>query len=170
MRSLGAAAIILAVALSGSLARARDGAVVVASKIDTEGALLGNMILALLRAHGLAVENKLQLGPTNIVRADTLGGAQGIDVTNAIDAKLAAIRATLPIGYRIEVGGAVENSANSALSTGSRLSSSMASLGDRVKTLQQQQSAVVATAEKLGDSLVGSANWNRMVLDAYLKN
>ncbi|WP_310635590.1 flagellar filament capping protein FliD [Delftia acidovorans] len=68
------------------------------------------------------------------------------------------------------IGKAVENSANSALSTGSRLSSSMASLGDRVKTLQQQQSAVVATAEKLGDSLVGSANWNRMVLDAYLKN
>ena len=47
---------------------------VVASKIDTEGALLGNMILALLRAHGLLVENKLQLGPTNIVRAAILAG------------------------------------------------------------------------------------------------
>src|SRR5438270_1461183 len=75
VRSLAAAAaIILAVALSGSLARARDGAVVVASKIDTEGALLGNMILALLRAHGVAVEDKLQLGPTNIVRAAILAG------------------------------------------------------------------------------------------------
>jgi len=48
--------------------------VVVASKIDTEGALLGNMILTLLRAHGVAVENKLQLGPTNIVRAAILAG------------------------------------------------------------------------------------------------
>jgi osmoprotectant transport system substrate-binding protein len=58
----------------GSPAHGRDGAVVVASKIDTEGALLGNMILALLRAHGVAVENKLQLGPTNIVRAAILAG------------------------------------------------------------------------------------------------
>src|SRR5207244_5671625 len=70
----GALALILAVALSHSLARARDGAVVVASKIDTEGALLGNMVLALLQAHGVAVENKLQLGPTNIVRAAILAG------------------------------------------------------------------------------------------------
>ncbi|MGH7114947.1 MAG: glycine betaine ABC transporter substrate-binding protein, partial [Stellaceae bacterium] len=48
--------------------------VVVASKIDTEGELLGNMILSLLAAHGLAVENKLQLWPTNIVRAAILAG------------------------------------------------------------------------------------------------
>jgi osmoprotectant transport system substrate-binding protein len=48
--------------------------VVVASKIDTEGALLGNMILALLQRDGLSVENKLQLGPTNIVRAAILAG------------------------------------------------------------------------------------------------
>ena len=75
MRSLASvAALILAVALIGSPAQARDGAVVVASKIDTEGALLGNMILALLRAHGVALENKLQLGPTNIVRAAILAG------------------------------------------------------------------------------------------------
>ncbi|HEV2270074.1 MAG TPA: efflux RND transporter permease subunit [Steroidobacteraceae bacterium] len=47
--------------------------------------------------------------PTVTVRADTLGGAQGIDVTNAIDARLATLRAHLPLGYRIEVGGAVEN-------------------------------------------------------------
>jgi len=47
--------------------------------------------------------------PTVTVRADTVGGAQGIDVTNAIDARLATLRAHLPLGYRIEVGGAVEN-------------------------------------------------------------
>ena len=68
MRSLGIAALVLAVALIGSPAQGRDGAVVVASKI----AELANMILALLRAHGVAVENKLQLGPTNIVRAAIL--------------------------------------------------------------------------------------------------
>ena len=45
-----------------------------ASKIDTEGALLGNMILAMLGDHGIAVRNRLQLGPTNIVRAAILAG------------------------------------------------------------------------------------------------
>jgi osmoprotectant transport system substrate-binding protein len=48
--------------------------IVVASKIDTEGALLGNMILAVLRARGLPVENKLLLGPTTIVRSAILAG------------------------------------------------------------------------------------------------
>ncbi len=47
--------------------------------------------------------------PTITVRADTVGGAQGIDVTQAIDARLAGLRAQLPLGYRIEVGGSVEN-------------------------------------------------------------
>ena len=56
------------------LAAVAGDRVVVASKIDTEGALLGNMILALLTAHGLAVENKIQLGPTNIARAAILAG------------------------------------------------------------------------------------------------
>ncbi len=48
--------------------------VVVSSKIDTEGALLGNMILLLLRRHGIATQNKLQLGPTQIVRRALLAG------------------------------------------------------------------------------------------------
>lgn len=47
---------------------------VVASKIDTEGALLGNMIVLLLRAHGIAVDSRLQLGPTAIVRQALLAG------------------------------------------------------------------------------------------------
>jgi osmoprotectant transport system substrate-binding protein len=51
-----------------------EGKIVVASKIDTEGALLGSMIISVLEAHGLAVDNKLQLGPTNIVRAAILAG------------------------------------------------------------------------------------------------
>ena len=55
-------------------AGAAEERIVVASKIDTEGALLGNMILTLLDANGLAVDNKLQLGPTNIVRAAITAG------------------------------------------------------------------------------------------------
>ncbi|MEE2763854.1 MAG: ABC transporter substrate-binding protein [Pseudomonadota bacterium] len=42
--------------------------VVVSSKIDTEGAVLGQMILQSLEQAGIPVENRLQLGATNIVR------------------------------------------------------------------------------------------------------
>jgi osmoprotectant transport system substrate-binding protein len=62
-----------AMALFPALSAAEEK-IVVASKIDTEGSLLGSMIVALLEAHGLAVDNKLQLGPTNIVRAAILAG------------------------------------------------------------------------------------------------
>jgi osmoprotectant transport system substrate-binding protein len=48
--------------------------IVVASKIDTEGALLGNLIADTLEAKGLAVERRIQLGPTNILRAAILAG------------------------------------------------------------------------------------------------
>jgi osmoprotectant transport system substrate-binding protein len=48
--------------------------VVVASKIDTEGALLGNMILSMLDHHATAVRDRLELGPTDIVRAAILAG------------------------------------------------------------------------------------------------
>ena len=60
--------------ISANEAAAAAPAVVVASKIDTEGALLGNMILAMLGGHGVAVRDRLQLGPTNIVRAAVLAG------------------------------------------------------------------------------------------------
>jgi len=52
----------------------RPGAIVVASKIDTEGALLGQMTAFLARTKGLPVERKIQLGPTAIVRAAILAG------------------------------------------------------------------------------------------------
>jgi osmoprotectant transport system substrate-binding protein len=61
-------------ALLPAVVGAAEPKIVVASKIDTEGSLLGSMIVALLEAHGLAVDNKLQLGPTNIVRAALLAG------------------------------------------------------------------------------------------------
>ncbi len=52
-----------------------DTRIVVSSKIDTEGALLGSLIAAVLRRHGLPVETRLQLGPTGICRAALLAGA-----------------------------------------------------------------------------------------------
>lgn len=48
--------------------------ITVASKIDTEGALLGTMIVQALENAGYEVENKVQLGPTNIVRSALLAG------------------------------------------------------------------------------------------------
>ncbi|ARM85065.1 glycine betaine-binding protein YehZ [Marinobacter salarius] len=42
--------------------------VVVSSKIDTEGAVLGQMVLQTLEEADIPVENRLQLGATNIVR------------------------------------------------------------------------------------------------------
>jgi osmoprotectant transport system substrate-binding protein len=48
--------------------------VVVASKIDTEGALLGNMIAEMIESRGIPVERRIQLGPTNILRAAQLAG------------------------------------------------------------------------------------------------
>ncbi|MCW0038146.1 flagellar filament capping protein FliD, partial [Acinetobacter baumannii] len=69
-----------------------------------------------------------------------IGIVQRQDGTLAVDAKaLEKSMATDPAGVTSALAGigkAVENSANDALSTGSRLSSSMASLGDRVKALQ----------------------------------
>src|SRR5690242_10282773 len=60
-------------ALAASTAFAQD-TVRVASKIDTEGALLGNMIIEVLEANGIKTVDKLQLGPTKIVRNAILAG------------------------------------------------------------------------------------------------
>jgi osmoprotectant transport system substrate-binding protein len=70
-RAMMAAAV--AVALAAPAASAQD-AVRVASKIDTEGALLGNIMLEMLEAAGIKTVNKLQLGPTNILRSAILAG------------------------------------------------------------------------------------------------
>jgi osmoprotectant transport system substrate-binding protein len=69
------AAILAVVAVVSNAAAAKAAeAIVVASKIDTEGALLGQMIAAMLEARGLKVERRIQLGPTNIVRAAIVAG------------------------------------------------------------------------------------------------
>ncbi|MHB1537957.1 MAG: efflux RND transporter permease subunit [Solirubrobacteraceae bacterium] len=48
--------------------------------------------------------------PTLTVQSDVKPGLQGIDVSNALDTKLDAIRRAMPTGYRIAVGGAAEQS------------------------------------------------------------
>ena len=49
-------------------------AVRVSSKIDTEGSLLGSMMLQVLEANGIKTENKLQLGTTQIMRGAITAG------------------------------------------------------------------------------------------------
>jgi len=49
--------------------------------------------------------------PTITVQSDVQHHAQGIDVTTRIDKALATLRQRLPVGYRVEIGGAVEENA-----------------------------------------------------------
>jgi len=72
-RLLNAAAIFvitLVLIVSGCTGRAEEGKgpVVVGSKIDTEGALLSQIIILMLRDNGFEVVDKSQFGPTNVVR------------------------------------------------------------------------------------------------------
>ena len=63
--------ITMALAISPALAADK---VVVASKIDTEGALLGNMIILMLEKGGIATENRTEFGPTPMVRKAIAAG------------------------------------------------------------------------------------------------
>jgi multidrug efflux pump len=49
--------------------------------------------------------------PTITVESDVRPPAQGLDVTQRLDGSLAELRAQLPAGYHIEIGGAVEQNA-----------------------------------------------------------
>jgi len=49
--------------------------------------------------------------PTITVRSDVRGNEQGPDVAARIERNLSALRAELPLGYHVEIGGAIEDSA-----------------------------------------------------------
>ncbi len=72
--ALKIAAAALGLSLVAAPAFAAGDTVVVSSKIDTEGGLLGNMILQVLDHAGIPTENKIQLGPTKIVRTALTSG------------------------------------------------------------------------------------------------
>jgi osmoprotectant transport system substrate-binding protein len=63
----------VAVAL-GLTALAARADVVVSSKIDTEGAVLGNIILLTLNANGIKTQDRIQLGATPVVRKAITAG------------------------------------------------------------------------------------------------
>jgi len=64
----------LAAALLAGFVPVAASAVVVSSKIDTEGGVLGNVILEVLDHAGIPVENRIQLGATPIVRQALIAG------------------------------------------------------------------------------------------------
>jgi osmoprotectant transport system substrate-binding protein len=66
--------IALGVALLALSAAGASAQVVVSSKIDTEGGVLGNIILQVLEANDIPVESRIQLGGTPIVREAILAG------------------------------------------------------------------------------------------------
>lgn len=68
------AVVLAALATMAAPGRAAEAPVVVASKIDTEGALLGQLIAAVIEAQGVPVERRIGLGPTNILRAAIMAG------------------------------------------------------------------------------------------------
>ncbi|MCF7935175.1 MAG: ABC transporter substrate-binding protein [Synergistales bacterium] len=61
-------AVAMITACPAGVVQAAGEPVVLASKIDTEGALLGNMMKLLMEDAGIPVENRISLGPTNVVR------------------------------------------------------------------------------------------------------
>lgn len=67
------AAIAAAVSLGATPLQAQEP-VTVSSKIDTEGSVLGELIIQRLEAGGVEVEERLQLGATSIVREALLAG------------------------------------------------------------------------------------------------
>jgi len=63
-----------AAVLAGAVATTASAKVVVSSKIDTEGGVLGNVIALALKANGIEVEDRIQLGGTPIVRKAITAG------------------------------------------------------------------------------------------------
>lgn len=65
--------VLAALLVAGATAQAA-APVVVSSKIDTEGAVLGNLILLTLKDAGIPVKDRIQLGATSIVRKAIIAG------------------------------------------------------------------------------------------------
>lgn len=63
-----------AVLALGLLTGAADAKVVVSSKIDTEGGVIGNIILLALQNSGIETEDRIQLGATPVVRKAITAG------------------------------------------------------------------------------------------------
>jgi osmoprotectant transport system substrate-binding protein len=98
--------------LSGALAVAAFTAfhafaadsVLVSSKIDTEGGVLGNIILQALKAANIPVESKIQLGATPIVRQAIMQGQIDIYPEYSGNAAFFFNKTDLPVWNNAEAG------------------------------------------------------------------
>jgi osmoprotectant transport system substrate-binding protein len=66
--------VVVALSLGLAAVHAAKADVVVSSKIDTEGSVLGNMILLTLQANGIKTQDRIQLGATPVVRKAITAG------------------------------------------------------------------------------------------------
>ena len=74
LRQIRRTLLLMGLSLMASLAAQAQAPVRVGSKIDTEGKLLGHMMVLALEANSIKTENKVSLGNTKIVRAALLAG------------------------------------------------------------------------------------------------
>ncbi|MBJ6132368.1 ABC transporter substrate-binding protein [Ochrobactrum sp. Q0168] len=70
----GAAVAVTLITGATGLSSPAQSQVVVSSKIDTEGGVLGNIILAVLNANGIPTTDRIQLGATPVVRKAIVAG------------------------------------------------------------------------------------------------
>jgi len=70
----GAAVAVTLIAGATGFSSPAQSQVVVSSKIDTEGGVLGNIILAMLNANGIQTTDRIQLGATPVVRKAIVAG------------------------------------------------------------------------------------------------
>jgi len=66
--------VLAALSIIGVSSAQAQSALRVGSKIDTEGSLLGNLMIQVLEAGGIKTENRLQLGVTKILRSALVSG------------------------------------------------------------------------------------------------
>lgn len=66
--------VVITVGLVGQVHAEQGKSITVGSKIDTEGALLGQMIILMLEENGFSIEDKTEFGPTPIVRKAIISG------------------------------------------------------------------------------------------------
>ena len=94
----------LAVAAFTAFHAAAADSVVVSSKIDTEGGVLGNIIMQALKAANIPVESKIQLGATPIVRQAITQGQIDIYPEYTGNAAFFFNKADLPVWNNPDAG------------------------------------------------------------------
>jgi osmoprotectant transport system substrate-binding protein len=96
------AGLLASMATAASSALAAD--VVVGSKIDTEGGVLGNIILQVLKANNIPVVDKIQLGATPIVREAITQGQIDIYPEYTGNAAFFFNKGDLPVWNKADAG------------------------------------------------------------------